>query len=190
MIVFLPISHYTVAETLKKEQYIQYSNSHGYHTQWQGYSMYYKTPLRVLFGVCINICFRLASRTKAISLIPDKNTGCCSRLQSQHLNFGIDVTSEGKGAILTPPITRNFMHQPLDLSTEPQKKGMLAVLWVSWEVFVIEILDKLLYFETKLLVQDDGWVCGRHVQGHVLPHTSLKHIIKSPKYNVNTSTIS
>jgi hypothetical protein len=29
---------------------------------------------------------------------------------------------------LTPPITWNFMHQPLDLSTEPQKKGMFAVL--------------------------------------------------------------
>jgi hypothetical protein len=45
-------------------------------------------------------------------------------------------------------------------STEPQENGMFALLRVCWQVLVIEILDEFFYLEAKLLIQDEGWVCG------------------------------
>ena len=65
---------------------------------------------------------------------------------------------------------------------------MLALRRVCRQVLVVEVVDVLLHLEPELLVQQDGRVVGRHVEGDVLPHAGLK-INGQFRCNVNRGSI-
>lgn len=60
------------------------------------------------------------------------------------------------------------------LASQSEEEGMAALGAVHWIIFIIEVQDIFLRFETKLLVQQHGRITGRHVQRHVFAHARLK----------------
>lgn len=65
-------------------------------------------------------------------------------------------------------------------ASESQEEGVAALGAVHGVIFVVEVQDVFLSFETKLLVQQHGGVAGRHVQRHIFPHTCLKTSTAAP----------
>lgn len=60
-------------------------------------------------------------------------------------------------------------------ASQSEEEGVAALGAVHRIIFIIEVQDVLLRFETKLLVKQHGRIAGRHVQRHVFAHTRLKN---------------
>ncbi len=60
-------------------------------------------------------------------------------------------------------------------ASQSQEEGVAALCAVHRIIFIIEVQDIFLCFETKFLIKQHGRITGRHVQRHIFPHTRLKN---------------
>lgn len=49
------------------------------------------------------------------------------------------------------------------LPLQSTEKRMFGFLGILSDVFVVEIQGNMFYFETKFLIQKQGWIVNRHV---------------------------
>jgi len=75
------------------------------------------------------------------------------------------------------------------LSSQPQKKRMLALGTILWQISIIKVQYEFFGFKSKLLIHKHGWIRNRYMKCDVLSHASLNQVVNHIGSNPSTAPL-